>query len=214
MRLYPLFNVEGRVPTKSGFRGGRARESRSVYGFRGSPKTFNNGQCGSLGGKMRARLRRYDEDATGAVVFVCGVCRATKESVTHHTQRAPQPCAHCSQPANYPQGVSRQKSLGACPPDTYVPCPRPPWRGRDRRKRAGGEGAGAPRRRSIGAGAPKRRRGLHHDPVGGKVGSRQSNIAHGSARQTKTPRRFDVAAATSNPTLQQIGVGKMCFPIN
>ena len=84
MRLYPLLNVAGRVTTKSGFHGGRERESRSVNGFCGRPKTFNNGQCGSLGGKMRARLRRYDEDATGAVDFwlASGVCRATMERGT------------------------------------------------------------------------------------------------------------------------------------
>lgn len=46
--VFPFLNVAGRVPTKSGFRGGRARESRSVNGFRGRPKTFKNGLCGSL----------------------------------------------------------------------------------------------------------------------------------------------------------------------
>lgn len=50
-------NVAGRVPKKNGFRGGRERESRSVSGFFGRPKTFLFERRVRDGGRRRRRGR-------------------------------------------------------------------------------------------------------------------------------------------------------------
>lgn len=84
-----MFHPDG-LPCVYFGRGGRGESCQIVTGCIVHPRQFekpptaSSEQRGSLGGKMRARLRRYDEDATGAVVFwlAAGVCRATTERGT------------------------------------------------------------------------------------------------------------------------------------
>lgn len=153
-------NVAGRVPKKNGFRGGRERESRSVSGFFGRPKTFHIERRVRDGGRRRRRGRDQrglagrvahaktptGADAADALAGGRGFGRTPDNADAGARSAHP---AAAAAPQRGSRKKSRERSEHRSPVAPTTPA------GRDRRERGRREGAGAPRAAQARGGGPR-----------------------------------------------------------
>ena len=180
------------------------------------PPTTLSEPCASLGAKRRLRATEGSTQRTRGVAVERRECVARQKEGDTRPERRPTPERTWEEERRpsrreSPKAPADKKAWGFIPQTPISLAPGHRGGGPTVGRGVEEEGRGPPDDGAKGRGP--RSDGPHWATARSDEPSRlQSNKADGSPRQTKTPWRIDVVATTSNPTEQQIGVGKMCFP--
>ena len=188
--------IPPRVTSKRGTREKRVRGSASraspllgVAAFRGRRKGGTSGQSGSVPSPRNERARG-------------GVANEGAE----RPRERPRP-ERASGGGS--ERVSRQKNVeGAKPPTTYVPKPRPPWRGATAGSSQAGVGGGGPPTAEHGAGTPCDCPRQSGGACQGAIHKRKYICASGSALVGMTKQRLSSAGTRDTDPMTWEIIGK------